>query len=509
MIAEHKLLHSPHTRKVIWIVCQHVGNVAGNVYDYRYGNVKYTAPKQGKYSIALKVLYRLPLCRILGIAEVDILPISPEQRSEKYDRKASPRVYAYPLAGGAKAEEQPGYAKGFQRSLKAVGMEIHAVILYNRVAEYSPDNVLVYYNRARLYAHLGEIRRAVADYTRAIELYPDFANAYLGRSDMRRILRDAAGAKRDREVAERKIAEYRSRLSDSTYSIYGDTTQRFNKLLSFESKIAGSSFEQIKSRHTDNGNMMTLLPMYRYTFRLRDSIDTEQSTRRFHSQRAEDFAAKFKNPLLTISRLESNIEPDSLLRINRAYRDEIKHSEKGGEWLHLFELAISESLIKQYTNSVNTFTAAIEKNPSNPFLYLNRAAVRAEMIDFISSIDNGYQRISIETDPANRLHNSHTRIYDYDEAISDLNKAIKLDAHFAYAYYNRANLYALSGKLPEAFNDYTKAIELNPHFAEAYYNRGLIQIYMKDTRKGYLDVSKAGELGIVEAYELLRRYAKE
>ena len=380
---------------------------------------------------------------------------------------------------------------------------------YNRVAEYSPDNVLVYYNRARLYAHLGEIRRAVADYTRAIELYPDFANAYLGRSDMRRILRDAAGAKRDREVAERKIAEYRSRLSDSTYSIYGDTTQRFNKLLSFESKIAGSSFEQIKSRHTDNGNMMTLLPMYRYTFRLRDSIDTEQSTRRFHSQRAEDFAAKFKNPLLTISRLESNIEPDSLLRINRAYRDEIKHSEKGGEWLHLFELAISESLIKQYTNSVNTFTAAIEKNPSNPFLYLNRAAVRAEMIDFISSIDNGYQRISIETDPANRLHNSHTRIYDYDEAISDLNKAIKLDAHFAYAYYNRANLYALSGKLPEAFNDYTKAIELNPHFAEAYYNRGLIQIYMKDTRKGYLDVSKAGELGIVEAYELLRRYAKE
>ena len=67
--------------------------------------------------------------------------------------------------------------------------------------------------------------------------------------------------------------------------------------------------------------------------------------------------------------------------------------------------------------------------------------------------------------------------------------------------------YLLSGSLPEAFEDYTKAIELNPNFAEAYYNRGIIQIFMKDTRKGCLDISKAGELGIVEAYEVLKRYA--
>ena len=30
---------------------------------------------------------------------------------------------------------------------------------------------------------------------------------------------------------------------------------------------------------------------------------------------------------------------------------------------------------------------------------------------------------------------------------------------------------------------------------------------MKDTRKGCLDISKSGELGIVEAYEVLKRYA--
>ena len=173
----------------------------------------------------------------------------------------------------------------------------------------------------------------------------------------------------------------------------------------------------------------------------------------------------------------------------------------------LYDRGVTQSLIKQYTNAVNTFSAAIEQNPSNPFLYLNRSTTRAEMIDFISSIDNSYQRITIDSDPANRLNNNSKRTYSYDEAVADLNKAIKLFPDLAYSYYNRANLKALSGSLPEAFEDYSKAIEQNPNFAEAYYNRGIIQIFMKDTRKGCLDISKAGELGIVEAYEVLKRYA--
>ena len=173
----------------------------------------------------------------------------------------------------------------------------------------------------------------------------------------------------------------------------------------------------------------------------------------------------------------------------------------------LFAHGDSQALITQNTTADTTFSSAIELNPSNPFLYLNRSTTRAEMIDFISSIDNSYQRITIDSDPANRLNNNSKRTYSYDEAVADLNKAIKLFPDLAYSYYNRANQRALSGSLPEAFEDYTKAIELNPNFAEAYYNRGIIQIFMKDTRKGCLDISKAGELGIVEAYEVLQRYA--
>ena len=65
----------------------------------------------------------------------------------------------------------------------------------------------------------------------------------------------------------------------------------------------------------------------------------------------------------------------------------------------------------------------------------------------------------------------------------------------------------MSGILPEAFEDYAKAVDLNPNCAEGYYNRGVRQRFMKDARTGWLDISKAGELGIVEAYEVLKRYA--
>jgi len=57
-----------------------------------------------------------------------------------------------------------------------------------------------------------------------------------------------------------------------------------------------------------------------------------------------------------------------------------------------------------------------------------------------------------------------------------------------------------------AINDYSKAIELEPDFAEAYFNRGLTRIFLDDMEGGSLDLSKAGELGLTDAYNVIKRY---
>ncbi|MEG1983316.1 MAG: tetratricopeptide repeat protein [Alistipes sp.] len=374
---------------------------------------------------------------------------------------------------------------------------------FNQVAFYSPDNVLVYYNRANLHSYLGNIEEAITDYNKAIQLYPDFANAYLRRGDLRYLLRDLKGAKSDRTTAQRKIAAYQSRLSDTTYSVYADTTQQFNRLLSFDSKLPGNSFDRITAKNA--GNELSLLPLFKFTLM---QVDTAATMRidLYRTQRIDDFKQKVNTPYLTIASGDSNMAADTLLALDQGYMRQLKTTDE--DWITLFLRGITQSLIKQYTNAVNTYAQAIDLNPANPFLYFNRSTTRAEMIDFISSIDNSYQRIIIDSDPANRLKNNQSHSYDYDEAIADLNKTIKLYPNFAYSYYNRANLMALSGKLPEAFADYCQAIALNPSFAEAYYNRGLVQLFMKDTRKGCLDISKAGELGIAQAYKVLQKYAQ-
>lgn len=373
---------------------------------------------------------------------------------------------------------------------------------FDMVARLSPDNVLVYYNRALLHTRLGNLRAAIDDYSRAIELYPDFANAYLNRSVLRRSQRDVRGAESDERTARRKIAEHRSRLRDSNYSIFSDTTQKLDKLLSLENRLVERNFERISSSATANNRDLALISMFRFTFIGNDSVDNP--TKRFKTQRVMQFKERIDNPLLRLDVRESNLSADSLVAIDRELERRVRESE--ADWRLLFERGVSQALIKQYTSSVNTLSEAIQLNPTNPFLYLNRATTRAEMIDFISSMDDTYQGITLDTDPAKRLNHSSRRTYSYDEAIEDVNKAIKLYPEFAEAYYNRGNLMAVSGQLPEAYEDYTRAIELDPNLGEAYYNRGLVQIYMKDTRKGCMDLSKAGELGISEAYNLLKEF---
>ena len=76
----------------------------------------------------------------------------------------------------------------------------------------------------------------------------------------------------------------------------------------------------------------------------------------------------------------------------------------------------------------------------------------------------------------------------------------------AYLYYNRGNLYALRRDYQRAIDDFTRAIALEQDFAEAYYNRGLARIYAKKISEGIDDLSKAGELGLYQAYSVIKKY---
>ena len=133
------------------------------------------------------------------------------------------------------------------------------------------------------------------------------------------------------------------------------------------------------------------------------------------------------------------------------------------------------------------------------------------MIDFISSIENNVQTLTMDDKGTTRarVRDRVTRTYDYSEAIEDIQAADRLLPGIPYFHFNLGNLYCLSGKLVESVDSYTTAISLYPYMGDAYFNRGLVLVYLKDKEKGCIDLSRAGELGVDDAYVVISKYCEE
>ena len=371
------------------------------------------------------------------------------------------------------------------------GNYAEALASYDKVVEHAPENVKGYYNRAGVLMKLDRDLEALGDYSKAIELYPDFANAYLQRAVVKDKIRDRKGAERDRAIAARKIAEYEARLEEDPegLTIYADTSRHFNQLVSFESRLAEKKLTE------ESAADQTLRAMYRWAL----GAPSNTATHHYYNASLEEC------PVATDGRITFSNEPSALTPEEIAAINEEFAASAYNDVPSLFRWGISQLTMRQYTSSLGILTEAIRLEPDNAMLYLSRAVARAEMIEFISSVGFS-EKISLEGDMT--LGSRTKRTYNYDEAIDDLTTAARLAPDVAYIYYNRGNLYALSGDMPAAYEDYSRALTLAPYLAEAYYNRGLVQLLMKDTQKGVMDLSKAGELGIKEAYGILKRYQK-
>ena len=97
---------------------------------------------------------------------------------------------------------------------------------------------------------------------------------------------------------------------------------------------------------------------------------------------------------------------------------------------------------------------------------------------------------------------------EYDRAIDDFLRARLLSPKDPLIFNNLAGAYEKKGDLDRAIESYDEAVRLHPGYAEAYYNRGLTYIFLGNNKKGIADLSKAGELGIVSAYNIIKRFTE-
>jgi hypothetical protein len=107
--------------------------------------------------------------------------------------------------------------------------------------------------------------------------------------------------------------------------------------------------------------------------------------------------------------------------------------------------------------------------------------------------------------------NNNTPINEnyYLQALQEYSVSITKNIKFSLGYYNRAYVKGALHDFSGAILDYSVAIFYDNSFAEAYYNRGVLYLFLGNKEKGCNDISKAGELGIKESYNVLYKYCNQ
>ena len=94
-------------------------------------------------------------------------------------------------------------------------------------------------------------------------------------------------------------------------------------------------------------------------------------------------------------------------------------------------------------------------------------------------------------------------------ALALLHRIETLQPQSAMNYYNKGCVFAAQGKLSDAEIAFSQAISLDDHMGEAYFNRAVVALLQNNNIKAIADLSKAGELGLYRAYNLIKQAQKQ
>jgi tetratricopeptide (TPR) repeat protein/tRNA A-37 threonylcarbamoyl transferase component Bud32 len=388
-------------------------------------------------------------------ALIDVRPLQDKYFSIKQERKA--RIILILLAGAASfiivailcwitvrpkdislAKEfyQDGINKYEAQNYKA------AIANFSQAIDINPDYAEAYNRRGDSYYRLGDYKNSLTDSSAAIRLNPKDANSYYDRGFSLYSLNDYNGAIADYNQAielDPQNAEYyyarglaRNKIKDGQRAF-----DDFSKAISLNRELAVAYIERGKI-HRKLGN-----------------------------------------------KLEAGKDFDQAIALQPENAD------------LYYERALNYNKLNQKQAAKKDLTKVIEINAKYIKAYLARGDIYNDLGDPEKAYADYNQALSINDkypETYIRLGNFRLKNNDVIGAIADFNKAIKLKPDNASAYNYRGNANLERGFWKDAVKDYTKAIEVNSEYALAYYNRGLLLTDLGKVPRAISDFEKATQL---------------
>lgn len=379
-----------------------------------------------------------------------------------------------------------------------VGDDNRAILDFDYILQHEPNDVMARFNRALLRDRTGDLRGAIDDYSRVIDMYPNFWTGLHYRARCYRRLGMTAKAEMDEfrifKAQMDKHLGIQPRLKKHQMRKQSDIDlDKYNQLVVADEQTVEHEYNSAWRGKVQNRKVETqLMAMYQLGFAQYDNgvntfqaFDTE--VERFNRTQAagRQLFLSCSQRSLTQEELEEDF------KLVETLTQAITGKRTVAESLPLLLLrAVAYAKAQNFDDAMSDLTLCIQADSTCALAYWQRAVCQTMVNEF-----NASQGIDVQ------LKNAR--------AMDDFNQAIRLHSGSAFLLYDRANLYAARKEYSKAIADYTAALKINPRLAEAYFNRGYARIMANQKSEGIRDLSRAGELGLYEAYSVIKQFSAE
>lgn len=396
------------------------------------------------------------------------------------------------------------YNRGVMR--QEVGDYNRALEDLNTAISLAPERTEMRYQRALVEMQLKQWKAVVKDMQTMIERYPYFLPAYYLAAQAKAQQGDQRGAYQFRQKAQdlesRKdqiqaqqttqpntdmlIAQAQPQKKDHRKEFSTSTAQNQTELPEEEQKYDSQTRGTVQKRYQDVVNEANVvLSYYSQDLSLRRTNYYHPLVDMLNKSEALPAALRFTSQEMALTAEMVDYHFTQITRLSRCL-------DEAPSALLYMARAIEFAIVQDYTSAIDDCTRAVliaDKN-LEPVLYFCRANWRYRLLE--------YQRATGEKEATANM--------DFDIMLRDYDQVLRMQPDFVFALYNKANILCAQKEYKDAIDYYSRAIAQDGEFAEAYFNRGLTYVYIGENEKGLADLSKAGELGIYQAYNMITRF---
>lgn len=372
----------------------------------------------------------------------------------------------------------------------------------------------IYYQRGIVFLHLKQWEQAVDDFVRLMDRFPYFLPAYYLTAQAEK----AMGNTKTAYIYQKKaydLEEQKDEIRQAQNAPDIDVKQADNQ----PQKNRRKEFSQVAAQN-----------MYG---------EQEEEQKNYQDESRGSVQKRYVNAINEPNMvLGYYIKRNTLRHTNYTHPAVDEYNKKGvlpaSLLLGVQELPLTAESVDTHFAMISTLSDRLDSEPDNADLLFARAVEFAIVQDFTSAIDDCNKVLQLKPDLAiayfcrsnwryslleYKRNNTHETAVkekqdeilmsvklDYELIQRDLDQVIRLLPNFSFAYYNKANLLCMQKDFRAAIQYYTLAISVDSDFAEAFFNRGLTHIFIDEVNEGLDDLSRAGELGIYQAYNLITRF---